>query len=409
MRNITLSKMVKGESGQALIIVLVMMLVGVLIIPPTLNVIRTGLVTERVSETRTNEYYGADAGVERVMVWLKDNQADPSVYPQHTQVYSFPSLSLNGKKVCVTLNYSHPDAHMNSVFVITSLSGPNIVPLTDMDSDHDKDIDDLAAWLAAAEKPYTKVVSYVTDATGNFEELTRHVITTPGDTIEGLKQSDVIPASGENGPVTQFIGPWPKASQLSRYYWEDVKNSLPMPSPSSMIDVKTDPVLGPLYRNGSLSIKCTASGTPVLTLNDTVYITGDVVIGATDKQFILDLNGQTLYVESDTGAGVENQYALEFGTKCTLKGPGCIIAVGSINFQPTMIATQDYILILSLTGKTLMHPQGNFYGTLAGSTLVALQPGCTACWITPPADILNLPGYEVGRFWTISSWQISYK
>jgi hypothetical protein len=406
VNNRLLRRIRRNESGQALVMVLIVLLLGSLIIPPTLNLMQTGLITEKTVEVRTGEYYGADAGVERVLIWLKDNQGDPTIYPKDNQVMGFsPPLVINGNQVCATLQYAYADSKMNSVYQIHSLAGPGITAFTDMDGDDDRDTTDLALWLASAGQPYTLVVAYVTDATGNFEGLAQHAITTQGDEIEGLKQSDVIPPSGEHGPVTGFTGPWPTATQLSRFYWEDVKNSTPMPYPQATYYVTPSSSLGPIYRNGTFAISCSMNGTPTLTLNDTLYITGNTEIGMTNKDFTLNLNGHTIYVESDTAG---NQYALKFGGKCTLKGPGCIIAVGNIDFQPKLEASQDYILVLSVTGKTLMHPKGNFYGTLAGSTLVDLQPGCTATWVEPPANTLNFPGFEQGRFWIVSSWQIHY-
>ena len=54
-----------GEKGQALIMVLILMLVGGLIIAPLLSYVGTGLkVGKDVHEERMDELYAADAGVE---------------------------------------------------------------------------------------------------------------------------------------------------------------------------------------------------------------------------------------------------------------------------------------------------------------------------------------------------------
>jgi len=59
-----LKEMNKKESGQALILVLILLLVGGLIIAPLLAFMSTGLIVGRVYEQKMDEVYAADAGVE---------------------------------------------------------------------------------------------------------------------------------------------------------------------------------------------------------------------------------------------------------------------------------------------------------------------------------------------------------
>lgn len=68
----------KRESGQALILVLVLLLIGGLTLPPLLALANTGLKSSQVYEQKTDELYTADAGVEDA-IWkiIKD---DPSLY-----------------------------------------------------------------------------------------------------------------------------------------------------------------------------------------------------------------------------------------------------------------------------------------------------------------------------------------
>jgi len=152
-------------------------------------------------------------------------------------------------------------------------------------------------------------------------------------------------------------------------------------------------------------------------LTGTVYITGDTLIGQTDHDFTLDLNGQTIFVESATGAAPEddpcnpgNDYALKFGTKCTLTGSGCIIAVGNIEFKPNMYCSPgDYIFVLSVRGKTYMQPNGDFYGTLAGSAEVHIQNGTAHWWDSPFIDEgLEFPyAAVIEQIYSIASWEVN--
>ena len=57
-------RLVRDEKGAALVMVLILLLISGLIIGPLLSYMGTGLITGKVYETRTDELYAADAGVE---------------------------------------------------------------------------------------------------------------------------------------------------------------------------------------------------------------------------------------------------------------------------------------------------------------------------------------------------------
>ena len=88
--------MVKKESGQALILVLVFLLVGALIIGLLLNFMATGLKTGQAVEGRILELYAADAGVEDA-IWRIMN-VPPDELPSEPYF-----LTVNGKEVEVTI------------------------------------------------------------------------------------------------------------------------------------------------------------------------------------------------------------------------------------------------------------------------------------------------------------------
>jgi len=115
-----------------------------------------------------------------------------------------------------------------------------------------------------------------------------------------------------------------------------------------------------------------SSNTPAtLTLTGTIYITGDTLIKP-NKEMTLDLNGHTIFVASDT----TGQPALWIGGQCNIEGPGCIVAIGDIYFEPNIAAGMtDPIFIMSVSGETLLQPGGDFYGSVAGNVEVQLQPG----------------------------------
>ncbi len=74
MKGKTSKKLIKGEKGQALVIVLVMMLFGSLIVAPVLSYVSSGLrVGQDVYEERMYLLYAADSGVEDA-IWQVNNK-----------------------------------------------------------------------------------------------------------------------------------------------------------------------------------------------------------------------------------------------------------------------------------------------------------------------------------------------
>jgi hypothetical protein len=222
---------------------------------------------------------------------------------------------------------------------------------------------------------------------GDFSDLLNQVITSQGE-IELRPGTEVNPSEGEHAPVEYYAGPWPTAEELSAWYGEDVEGEEPYGS--GTIDLNgVSMELGPLYRDGTLEIKNSSNTPATLTLTGTVYITGHTFIGTTGKDFTLDLNGQTIFVASNTTG---SQKALWIGDRASLKGPGCVIAVGDIYYAPKQQVTTDPIFVLSVSGTTLLQPNGNIYGAVAGSVEVDLQVGMSLTYPEAGFGSINFPG-----------------
>jgi hypothetical protein len=364
MRDV-LSKSMKNQSGQAaLVIVLILLIVGGLIAGPLLGLIGTGLKSGQTNEELTEKLYAADTGVEDAFWKIQrlphslpgqlESPGDSYTYPEDKQPF------VNGMSVNVTI-----ERVANQVFRV----------------------------LSTAED--TTVDCLITSVYGDYSEIMDSVITSQGNyTLQGPTTVDP-PEGAEHGPVQNYTGSWPTPDELTKWYLRDVEDEVPYDS--GTLDVKdyASAGIGPLYRDGTLTIKNTGAKDLTLELNGTVYITGDTEIGQTNKDFTIDLNGNTIFVESATVGG---GYALTIGGKCTITGSGCIIAVGDIQFKPNLDSSPDeYVFVMSVVGKTYMQPNGDFYGTLAGSSEVYIQNG-DAHW-TDPAGVaggLNLPGGGVG-------------
>jgi len=87
----------KGESGQALILALILMLIGSLMLPPLLALASTGLKTSQVYEQKTGELFAADSGVEDALWKIMHDESldalaydDPYLYPLPQQVNGLP-------------------------------------------------------------------------------------------------------------------------------------------------------------------------------------------------------------------------------------------------------------------------------------------------------------------------------
>jgi hypothetical protein len=327
------------------------MLVGGLIIAPLLAYMGTGIkVGKEVYEERMAELYAADAGIEDALWCLKIGG--------QTDVPPF-GFTLNTRPVNVTV-----EAVGASVYKITSKA------------------------TSADGSKTTTIVSY----TKVLPSLLDNVVTsTTKVTIKG----DVQPPEKIVCPYPEDM--WTQATEgLAAYYWDEVKNKIPYAS--GILNVKDTPVIGPTYTNGDLNIEKTGStGNTLLKLQGTLYVKGNLETDQ-NKEFTIDLNGQTIFVEDGINIG---------GSKTTITGSGCLIAVGDIKFQPTVSSSPaDFIFIMSINGTITAQPHGEFYGSFAGDVEVQTQPGSTITWSDPSGENLNLPPGGLSGM-QIKTWEIS--
>jgi hypothetical protein len=390
VRKIDMKRLIRGEKGYILIAALLVLVLVGLISGPLLSYMVSGLRAGHVFETGAAELYAADAGVEDA-IWKLQHPDQAGYLPCSLSAppRDYTISDINGKTVGVIITYKvYSGGH---AYLVES--------------------------TATGDESETKITAYLTTdiTSANYSGILDNVLTSPCDyTLGGPTQVD--PEEGEeHGPEASYGGDWPTAEILSNGYIGDVES---YPYASATLDVKNYASgFGPLYRQGTLSIVNTGTAGLVTKLNGTIYVTGDTLVGTTDKAFTLNLNGQTIFVESATGAAPDddpcnppNAYALKFGTKCTLKGSGCIIAVGGIEFKPNLdFSPGDFVFVLSVKGKTYMQPNGDFYGSLAGSAEVYIQNG-DATWFDSPFvdEGLNFPYVaDIQQVYNIVSWDVS--
>jgi hypothetical protein len=386
-RKIAMKKLIGDEKGYILLLALLVLLLVGLISGPLLSYMVSGLRAGHVFETGAAELYAADAGVEDAVLKIQ-NQVDEVKYlycgnGNHSWTYPSP-LIVNGKPVAITITYVN-NATAGGTYRVES--------------------------TATSNGSGTKIDAYVigTSLYGDYSGITNNVITSQGD-ITLKPNTNVTPPDGyDHGPAANYSGAWPTAEELCAWYGEDVQDATHYYLDTTINLNGVSQELGPLYVNGKLTIKNSSSTPATLTLNGTIYATGDTSIAygtSQNKPMTLDLNGQSIFIASNS---TNPKYALQIGDQCTLVGKGSIIAVGDIYFKPnTEAGVTDPVFIMSIIGTTLVQPNGQFYGSIAGSVEVQLQPGSSLNYPESGFGVINFPGCTAGRYvYSIASWEVS--
>jgi len=355
--------------------VLILLLISGLIIGPLLSYMGTGLSIGNVYEGRTNELYAADAGVEDA-IW-KIQQGVAPVCPADPD-WSYNISDVNGKSLQISIEYLGEGTYRITSTAVTDDGG------------------------GTAAITGTAIESYVSALYMDFSSLLDNAIVSQ-DTItispNSVVNGDVwLPICDDEhlynkGNITGEIYDeedvelaWPTAEQLSSYYLDDVNPLNPYPYDS--IDIKDTQTIGTCYREGSLAVDNT--GDPAtLVLEGTVYVTGDLEFEQSGSHgYTVDLNGNTIFVGHMEGT--EPKGSITFPSEhVSISGSGCIIAVGDIDFHPSIVSGEDdFVLVLSIAGEVQFHPNGIFTGCIAGNVNVDLQPNST---ITVSYTHLTLP------------------
>jgi hypothetical protein len=391
---VSLRGLVRDEKGQALILALILLVIGGLIMAPLLAYMSTGVIAGGAYEKKADELYAADAGAEDAV--LKIQQQTGGVQYLYcgggNHSLSYNIADVNGKRVAVTITYVSNITHTYHVISTATGDGSG-----------------------------TKIDAYIvgTNAYGDYSGILGQVITS-WDELELPNNPNVVidPPVGEpHGPVGDYgsIGDWPdtpkEVAELADFYYQQVKEAIPYEGDTT-IDLKDGNMeLGPAYINGGLTVlNNNNKDIRTLKLTGTVYVKGDTQIGMDGKgtnkpNLILNLNGQTIFVESGSAS------ALQVGDWAKIDGFGCIIAVGDILFKPSVeTGTPDPVFLMSVSGTTHFQPSANFYGTVAGKVLVDIDPSAHVS-ITYPDDEgwygdLNFLNGVKKLIFSIASWEV---
>ncbi|UCG55269.1 MAG: hypothetical protein JSV32_03385 [Dehalococcoidia bacterium] len=385
-----IKKILNGrEKGQVLILALALLGLGGVLIAPMMSYVGTGLIAGAEAEDKIEELYAADAGVQDAIWKINNSELVPG----------FPN--------CWDCPQNPPTQIKYMEYDIGLAEGTNDLP-THVYLEYING-DNLGTYLVRSDAGDTRIISIITSIWLDYSGITNNVITTPNEyTTQG--PTILEPGEGEeHGPVENYGGPWPGAEDLIGFYLQpkyvDINNPY---SDDELLLTGADTNFGPEYIDSDFYIHSNANQNETLILDGNLYITGQATLGG-PKDFTLDLNGNTIFVESNVTGGGASGTALWIAGNVSLTGSGCIIAIGDINFEPQMVsAPDDYILILSVDGQTWMHPNGDFYGTLAGNSEVFIQNG-TAYWVDPETieGDLIFPIGSGEEIWGVHSWYIT--
>ena len=327
----TMKRKLKDEAGQALPMALIMLVLGGLLVVPTLSFMTTNLNANRTVNTKTSAIYAADAGIADAL-WKLGNGVEP--FPSGISSYDLAE-TLNGMTVTVdkmalegdlyTLrSTARLDDQVKAVIIAQAVSG----------SDFSYLLHNAITSSADLNIQGTTTVIYGPVTCGGQVTGDREAI--EGTITEG---ADVkLPTEAQ---LTALYLPQVDSVDETPYYYPDHGySSLTYNVSGGTLD---NPVIIPaMYRKGNLEI----TGSGYAQLAGTIFLArNDDGSGGNfrfeDTDVTLALNGQTIYATGNSGCpgcdctptcpGVDAVY---FKSGCTLQGPGCIIALGNINFQP---------------------------------------------------------------------------
>lgn len=196
------------------------------------------------------------------------------------------------------------------------------------------------------------------------------------------------PAVSFSGGFADTATTWPGADEVTAFYLNQVQGLTPISGGTINL---TDPQFqGPLYIQGDVIFTTNSNKDPtVVTLPEAptdqkiIYVEGEVKFTNCN----LNLNGYTVFSTS-TGS----DYAIQIQPSSNMGGPGSFIGVGAVSFQPNL-TNEEYIFVASLEDEVVLHPNGEFVGSVAAYATVR-QPSqgnssTETSWTDPP--VLNIP------------------
>jgi hypothetical protein len=417
---------IRDEKGSVLIMVLILLVVGGLILTPLLGLMSTGLLAGQVYEKKMDEYYAADAGVEDAIWRIQSNNLtfDANNCSEPWQI------TVNDRSVEVVVYREDLDptpCGEDFTYQILSTAATDDgggTAAIDSSTTIDAHIMTTPQFYPSIMDQLITIQQDIVDDKQLEDDLGKLNVTCPencmdctvcGQAYDYYEEYDEVPVDCR-GCVAVYNFPsvaWPSAGSLISMYWQDVENAVPYYT-SQSLDVQDYPDgVGPLFWNRAGTVKIENEGSDGLTLrlNGTVYAIGDTIIGQSgDKEFTVDLNGHTIFVSSNSSSTTGSN-ALIVGGKCTVQGPGLIVAVGDIKFAPKAVigGEDEPIFVFSVDGTATVQPSGTWWGAIAGKEYVEVKKGNDPITTYPTDGFgdLAFPRTIAGWTYSVASWEIN--
>jgi len=383
-------KIIRGEKGQSLIAVLILLLLGGLVTAPVLSLVTTGVDTNAVYEDDMNELYAADGGIEDA---IRNIIAGAEGLPSESDPIVSYQIDVNDKNVDVTITYID-----DTTYRITSTA------TTDEESS-------------------TTIESYLTSSGGSgiFDNA---ITALNGDiTLGGNARVISSPTSGEgdifaNGDINlsgnaRVEGDGTATGEIdlsgnSQIEGDETEGATPVTPP----DIDSAPYLqeaemggvhegnlslsgngtydlGPLHITGNLSI----SGNRTVTLEGTVYVDGTISMSGNTRIE----GGFTIVADGNIGLTGNSKLDLE-DIPFVFSTNGNISTTGNNWTSAIVYAPNGHV---NLTGNS------RIYGTVLGLSVT----GSGNNKIEYPiglSDSESLPGTGDGTY-QIRTWDISHQ
>ncbi len=360
------------ESGQTVVMALILLAVGSLMVVPMLNQSFTNLGYHQSIECRTLTSYSADAGMQYALTELYNN---PGGYTEYTEEdYLIASFDLNGRTVNVTARYE-----TGGTYKITSTASGGGCGSTTIEAYVNLSAGSFAFVVAAKESMTIENATVDADEPGGANihsngdiDLVGSNVLVDGDasavgTISG--QDKVTGMVTCPSPPIQFPGDYSELyktmAQEGDIYNEDVT-----------LDGGTleDPIeFGPAYIEGNLTI----APNSFVELTGTVYVTGIIAVKP------------GTYLEGEENILAEQSITIEGGEYVSDRIPVVISTGGDI------LCTKNIInaVVYAPNGNVLVTGNTHLYGAVGGNTVDVINAAITyAAELTGRQD---LPGGEL--------------
>ena len=314
-----LGKLHRRQEGMVLVIVLVLMVMGGLLIVPTLSYASTSLNALKMTEANTHQLYAADSGVEEALHWLMTSRVENIVwtwtedeetglwsgerasYPMNDSYVRITVEELGNSTFKVISEATRADGHtmvLSSAYVVcffaagTEFSNQNPPPPGDIHFEGDATMvqqatitgnvtaaGDLSLSQGAAIEGSANIDGDLT--VGQACTITGDVVCVTGD-IDGGQAEDIVADVHFLGDDCSFITP--NSASVTGNILADGNLTINM--------ANTAVVNGDIWANGNLTINMSNSAT----INGDVYATGHIWLYLNHPQ--CEITG-TVYYDPD--------------------------------------------------------------------------------------------------------------